>query len=152
MEIGLWHRPADVTPVLRPADTAAVLLVDDEPSVRAMMRAALAHAASELQIWEASSGAEAFAILGAHAIDLIVLDLGLPDCDGLAVCRAVKENPATQAVFISVVTARILPSDRQAAFDAGADEFVVKPFSPRALTSMVSRYLDRGGSLPFPSS
>lgn len=112
-----------------------ILIVDDEPSVRAMVHAAIRVRGSRYRVVEAGNAAEALA----HANrveerpDLVLLDVALPDHDGFWVCRELKSGAATADIPVLMLTAMSLPSDRERALAAGADGYIVKPFSPRAL-------------------
>jgi two-component system, OmpR family, KDP operon response regulator KdpE len=102
---------------------ATVLIVDDEPAIRRLLRTSLA--AQGYRIVEAATGAEALAQTKAQPPDLIVLDLGLPDMDGLEVIRLVRE---AGVVPIVVLSARDDERGKVAALDQGADDYVTKPF------------------------
>ena len=101
-----------------------VLVVDDEPQIRRFLRPSLA--AQGYEMIEASSGAEALARAGDSAPQIIVLDLGLPDADGIALIRSLREWTETPIVVLSV---RNRETDKIAALDAGADDYVEKPFA-----------------------
>jgi two-component system KDP operon response regulator KdpE len=100
-----------------------VLIVDDEPPIRRLLRTSLN--AQGYRTLEASTAAEAFARIAADAPDVVILDLGLPDRDGLEVIRTVR---ATSAVPIVVLTSREAEHAKVAALDLGADDYVTKPF------------------------
>lgn len=91
---------------------------------------------------EASSGTEATSRLATGSFDLVLLDLMLPDTDGRTVCRSLR---ATSDVPIIMLTALGSESDRLLGFDLGADDYVVKPFSPREVVSRVRALLRRSG-------
>jgi two-component system KDP operon response regulator KdpE len=100
-----------------------VLVVDDETSIRRYLRAALT--AQGLNVYEASDGQEALNAVLAHRPDLIILDLGLPDIDGIEVTRRLREWSQTPIIILSV---REAEQDKIAALDAGADDYLTKPF------------------------
>lgn len=100
-----------------------VLVVDDEASIRRYLRAALG--AQGLTVYEAASGQEAINAVLNHRPDLIVLDLGLPDIDGIEVTRRLREWSQTPIIILSV---REAEQDKIAALDAGADDYLTKPF------------------------
>jgi two-component system KDP operon response regulator KdpE len=100
-----------------------VLLVDDEPQLRRFLRAALP--AQGYRLIEAATGREALALAGAHSPELVLLDLGLPDLDGVEVTRRLRE---WSAVPILVLSARDQERDKILALDAGADDYLTKPF------------------------
>lgn len=100
-----------------------VLVVDDETSIRRYLRAALT--AQGLNVYEAADGQEALNAVLAHRPDLIILDLGLPDIDGIEVTRRLREWSQTPIIILSV---REAEQDKIAALDAGADDYLTKPF------------------------
>jgi len=101
-----------------------VLVVDDETSIRRYLRAALS--AQGFTIYEATNGQEAIDAVIANRPDIIILDLGLPDFDGIEVTRRLREWSQTPIIILSV---RESESDKIAALDAGADDYLTKPFS-----------------------
>ena len=101
-----------------------VLVVDDEISIRRYLRAALS--AQGFTTYEATNGQEAVNAVIANRPDIIILDLGLPDFDGIEVTRRLREWSQTPIIILSV---REAESDKIAALDAGADDYLTKPFS-----------------------
>lgn len=93
------------------------------------------------RIIEAGNATDALALAENQRPDLVLLDVALPDHDGFWVCRQLKANPDTEHVLVIMLTAMGLPSDREAALQAGADGYVVKPFSPRALLQELDQRL-----------
>jgi CheY-like chemotaxis protein len=118
-----------------------ILVVDDEPSVRAMVLASIRVRAELYRVVEAGSGLEAIAQAEAHRPDLVLLDVALPDHDGFWVCHELKSGPRTSHITVIMLTAMSLPSDRERALQAGADGYIVKPFSPRALLEELEKRL-----------
>jgi two-component system alkaline phosphatase synthesis response regulator PhoP len=116
-----------------------VLVVDDEQDIVAIVRDYLADAG--YRVSTARSGEEALRLLRSIVPDLVVLDLGLPGIDGLDVTRRVR---STSAVPIIMLTARSDEADRVIGLELGADDYVVKPFSPRELLARVRAVLRRG--------
>jgi len=104
-------------------DSARVLVVDDEPQILRFLRASLA--ASGFEVLEAGNGAEALKRAAADAPDVVVLDLGLPDMDGKAVIKALRD---WSEVPIIVLSARAREAEKVEALDLGADDYVNKPF------------------------
>ncbi len=100
-----------------------VLVVDDEPAIRRFLRASLASLGHE--IFEAATGQEALSGATAHHPDLIILDLGLPDIEGIEVTRRLREWSKIPIIILSV---REHESEKIAALDAGADDYLTKPF------------------------
>lgn len=100
-----------------------VLIVDDERPIRRFLRASLA--AHQYHVFEASSGQEALVAVVANRPDIIILDLGLPDLEGIEVVRRLREWDRTPIIILSV---REQETDKIAALDAGADDYLTKPF------------------------
>lgn len=117
---------------------AELLVVDDDPQIRSVLRIALAQAGYGVS--EAGDGAEALVKARSGRFDLIVLDIGLPEMDGLAVCRALRVGDETPVLFL---TARQDEIDRVLAFELGGDDYVTKPFSPRELVARIGAILKR---------
>jgi two-component system, OmpR family, alkaline phosphatase synthesis response regulator PhoP len=122
---------------------AQVLIVEDEPEIaeliefhaeRAGMRARKVH-----------SGRIAIDVIKREKPDLIVLDLMLPDLDGLEVCRKLKQGEDTRSIPIVMVSAKGEESDVVAGIELGADDYVTKPFSPRVLMARLRNVLRRAG-------
>ncbi len=100
-----------------------VLVVDDEPPIRKFLRAAMA--AHGYEVFEARSGQEALSAVTAQRPDLLILDLGLPDMEGLEVTRRLREWSKIPIIILSV---REGEADKVATLDAGADDYLTKPF------------------------
>src|SRR2546430_17390651 len=105
-----------------------VVLVEDEPQIRRFLRATLWGQVSRL--FEAGTGADGLVEISSRQPDVVIIDLGLPDIDGLEVIRRMRE---WSDVPIIVLSARGMERDKVAALDAGADDYVGKPFSPPEL-------------------
>lgn len=118
-----------------------ILVVDDEPSVRAMVLASIRVQATRYRVIEAGNATEAVIQAKQHQPDLVLLDVALPDHDGFWVCRSLKTGPETSQIPVVMLTAMSLASDREQALKAGADGYIVKPFSPRALLEELDRRL-----------
>ncbi len=116
-----------------------ILCVDDEPSISALIRQILQMAGHEVAI--ANDGFEALKMVGEREPDLIVLDRSMPGMDGIAVCREIKANPFLSRVPILILTALATVDFKIEGFDAGADDYLVKPFEPRELTARVNSLL-----------
>ena len=112
--------------------TALVLIVDDEPAIRRLLRTGLA--AGGYRTGEAATASAALAQLAAEPPDLVLLDLGLPDMDGIDLVRAIR---ATSAIPIVVLSARDDERGKVAALDQGADDYVTKPFSMAELNARI---------------
>lgn len=115
-----------------------VLVVDDDPTTRDVLRRYLSRAG--LGVVEAADGVSALEAFGRREPDLVVLDLMLPGMDGLDVCERIRR---TSHVPVIMLTALGSESDRVVGLEQGADDYVVKPFSPREVTLRVQRLLER---------
>jgi DNA-binding response OmpR family regulator len=131
----------DSSPSSEPDSRRVILIVDDEPSVRAMVHAAIRVRGTAYKVIEAGNAAEALSRARADNPDLVLLDVALPDHDGFWVCGELKHNQATAEIPVVMLTAMGLPSDRDRAVAAGADGYIVKPFSPRALIAELDQRL-----------
>jgi two-component system KDP operon response regulator KdpE len=100
-----------------------VLVIDDEPPIRRFLRTALA--AHDYTVMEASTGEEGLTAAASHRPDLIILDLGLPDVDGIEVTKRLREWATIPIIILSV---RGQETDKVSALDAGADDYLTKPF------------------------
>ena len=117
-----------------------ILIVDDEPQIRRVMRTTLtSHGYS---VVEAKSGDEALSLIRTEHADLIVLDLNLPGISGLETCREIR---AVSDVPIIMLTVRNSERDKVQALDAGADDYVVKPFGVEELMARIRAALRRAG-------
>jgi DNA-binding response OmpR family regulator len=119
---------------------ATILLVEDERKLRDLVRSYLERAG--FTVLSTDSGAEALSLAASAAPDLMVLDLGLPDVAGETVARELRASGSTP---ILMLTARSGEEDRVRGLEAGADDYVTKPFSPRELVLRVHAILRRGG-------
>jgi two-component system KDP operon response regulator KdpE len=126
--------------------SAKILVVDDAPQVRRVMRTSLT--AQGYTVYEARSGEEALESLRDAPPDLILLDVNMPRMDGLTACREIRRD---SAVPIIMLTVRDAERDKVAALDAGADDYVVKPFGMPELLARIRATLRRaspGEELP----
>jgi two-component system KDP operon response regulator KdpE len=126
---------------------ATVLIIDDEPQIRRVVRAALE--GEMMSVFEAGTGLGGVAFAAAERPDLIILDLGLPDADGDAICRALR---AQSQVPILVLSARHAEAEKVALLDAGADDYVTKPFSSEELRARVHAQLRRASGALRPAA
>jgi two-component system response regulator MprA len=123
------------------AEHARILVVDDEPAVqRALLRALTLE---RYQVAQAADGREALERLGAAQYEAVILDISMPHVDGLEVCRRLREGGDRTPVLM--LTAREQVDDRVAGLDAGADDYLVKPFALRELLARVRALLRRAG-------
>ncbi len=125
-----------------------VLIVDDDPHIREVVRFTLENGG--YQVVEARNGAEALETFAAKAIDLVVLDIVMPEADGLTVCRTIRAG-AKSHVPIMFVSSRDDELDRVLGLEMGADDYMVKPFSPRELLARVKAMLRRAGARGQPA-
>ncbi len=122
--------------------TQSVLIVDDEPDILELVRF---HVEKEgLQCHLAKDGEVALRLARSEKPDLIILDLMLPGVDGLEICRLLRREPATSHIAIIMLTAKAEEVDRIVGLEMGADDYLVKPFSPRELVARVKAVLRRG--------
>jgi two-component system, OmpR family, KDP operon response regulator KdpE len=128
---------------------ALVLIVEDEPQMRKFIRASLA--SHGYRLLEADRAAEAVALMTSHNPEIVLLDLGLPDGDGIELTRQLRE---WTRVPIVVLSARGREDDKVAALDAGADDYLTKPFGVNELLARLRVALRHahtaGGGLPAP--
>jgi two-component system, OmpR family, KDP operon response regulator KdpE len=124
-----------------------ILYVEDEAPNRALLRAVMSRASEpELRaatIVEANDLASARVILGERAVDLLLLDVRLPDGNGLDLLREIRGRDAPTQPAIVVMSASVLSTERDAAVAAGADRFLAKPYAPAALLEIVAEQLRR---------
>jgi two-component system, OmpR family, response regulator len=122
-----------------------ILVVDDEPHIREVICFSLDKAG--FSTTTARNGAEAMMAVGRGGIDFMVLDIGMPEMDGLEVCRQVRKSSDLPILFLS---ARDEEIDRVLGLEIGGDDYVTKPFSPRELVARVKAILKRsnGGATP----
>ncbi len=121
-----------------------ILVVEDEPQIAGLVRDYREHAG--VAVLSASDGNGALALVRARRPDVIVLDLGLPGIDGLDVLRSIRRD---SAVPILILTARSDETDRVTGLELGADDYVVKPFSPKELVARVRAVLRRVDARPL---
>ena len=116
-----------------------ILVVDDQEDNRRILRDLLT--ASGFEVIEGKTGEEGVALAEERGPDLILMDIQLPGIDGYEATRQIKAKPALSATPLIVVTSYALSGDDAKAFAAGADAYVSKPFSPRALLAKVREFL-----------
>lgn len=131
------------TGFFRPSDRTRVLVVEDEADISALIKHTLERSGGTL-VEIVASGEQALKATTEQPPDLIVLDLNLPGLGGLEVCRLLRMRPATARTPIIMLTARTSEGDRVVGLDAGADDYITKPFSPRELAARVRAVLRRG--------
>lgn len=125
---------------------STVLVVDDEARIRDVLRYALQR--EGYTVLDASNGEQALQIVASREVDLLVLDVLMPELDGLTTCRKLRESSALPVIFL---TSRSEEVDRINGLDLGADDYVTKPFSPRELVSRVRAVLRRSQAATAPT-
>ena len=121
-----------------------VLVIEDEPDIRKTIDYNLSK--ESFKVTQASSIEEGEKVLASNKIDVIILDLMLPDGSGLTLCRDIKSEPNTKHIPVIILTAKTEEVDRVVGFELGADDYVTKPFSVRELILRVKAILKRGVS------
>jgi two-component system response regulator MprA len=121
------------------AEQARILVVDDEPAVQSALQRALT--LEHYQVAQAADGHEALERLSTDPFEAVILDVSMPNVDGLEVCRRLREGGDKTPVLM--LTARETVDDRVAGLDAGADDYLVKPFALRELLARIRALLRR---------
>lgn len=130
----------------------SILIVDDDQEIRRLLVDYLAR--NGFDAHAARDGREMWQMLERHPVDLIVLDLMLPDTDGLTLCRDLRaktntsSTPNSQNIPVLILTARGEETDRIVGIEMGADDYLVKPFNPRELLARIKSILRRTRTLP----
>ena len=119
-------------------ERGTVLVVDDEPNIADLIELYLAR--EGFRVVKAGTGEDGLRAVAEHRPRLVVLDVGLPDVDGLEVCRRLRQNSTLPVIFL---TARDSEVDRVLGLELGADDYVTKPFSPAELVARVKAVLRR---------
>ncbi|WP_224814790.1 response regulator transcription factor [Hasllibacter sp. MH4015] len=122
---------------------AKLLVIDDDPNIRDVIGFAVQAAGFECTF--AEDGARGLAMAQAGGVDLVILDIGLPEMDGLEVCKALRKTSDVPILFL---TARDDEIDRVLGMEIGGDDYVTKPFSPRELVARIKAILRRAGAGP----
>lgn len=120
-----------------------ILIVDDEPAILDNIQYVLE--AEGLETVRLSEGLAVGPLLSRQKIDLILLDIGLPDISGLELCREIRKSHATPIIFLTARTGEI---DRVVGLELGGDDYISKPFSPRELSARVKAVLRRTRTQP----
>jgi DNA-binding response OmpR family regulator len=118
-----------------------ILVVEDDHDIAELIRRYLEKAGHSVH--RLATGGSVMARLRATPADLVILDLMLPEIDGLAVCQQIRSDPGTAGIPIIMLTARGDEADRIAGLELGADDYVTKPFSPKELSARVAALLRR---------
>ena len=123
------------------AQIKRVLVVDDADDVRQLARSSLAAVGMEVQ--ESANGEDAITMTRHFRPDCVVLDVNLPGISGFDVCRILRDDPQNKHMTIVILTGSAEPSEKVMAFSLKADDYMVKPFSPRDLVSRVNAAMRR---------
>jgi len=129
---------------MTPRDTPLVLVADDEEDIRALVAFRLKRAGYE--VITAADGEEALLLATTRLPDLAVLDMMMPKATGLEVTRSMREQATTKDIPVILLTARAQEADVSRGFEAGADDYVKKPFSPQDLQTRVQALLERAAA------
>jgi two-component system alkaline phosphatase synthesis response regulator PhoP len=122
-----------------------ILLVDDEPDILEFISYNLVKEGFE--VFTCGNGKDAIQLARQERPQIIILDVMMPDLDGIETCRVIRETPELKDVLIAFLTARNEDYSQIAGFDAGADDYINKPIKPRVLVSRIKALLRRQGSL-----
>ena len=123
-----------------------ILIVEDDPDIAELIRHYLEKAGHTVQ--RLATGGGVLQRLRVDPAELVILDLMLPEVDGLVVCQAMRNDPAIAAIPVIILTARGDEADRVAGLELGADDYVTKPFSPKELSARVTALLRRTSRAP----
>lgn len=125
------------------AEVPTVLVIDDDQDMLLLLERALRP--KGYQVLVSDSAREGIMLARTHQPRLILMDIAMPDMDGIAATRALRSDPETASIPIVALTARASVATRQEALLAGCDEFLVKPCSIRTLWSVVEKYIPLAG-------
>lgn len=121
-----------------------VLVVEDEAAIREMIAFALERAGMRVQL--AADSREALASISQHRPDIILMDWMMPGVSGIDLTRRLRREPYTEEIPIIMLTARVSEDDKVSGLEAGTDDYVIKPFSPRELLARIRAVLRRSTS------
>lgn len=121
-----------------------VLVVEDDPALRRLVQGYLS--LMGFQVVQAADGKSAMALLKEHRLDLVCLDLMLPESSGYEVCEFIRQTPGLKDLPILMMSARTLPEDRAQAEEVGATGYLIKPFTRAEFTQQVTEVLSRGAA------
>ena len=122
-----------------------ILVVDDEEVILELLQYNLEK--EGYQVFTAGNGKDAVQIAKEQKPELILMDIMMPGQDGVETCRQIREIPELAEVFVIFLTARSEEYSEIAAFEVGADDYIIKPIKPRALMSRINAYYRRGNSM-----
>jgi two-component system, OmpR family, KDP operon response regulator KdpE len=125
------------------SESRRVLVVENEPHIRRVIKTVLVSKGYE--VWDARTGHDALDLIRSEKLDLVLLEINLPDMNGVEVCREIR---ADFFMVVIVLTDRSSEKDKIAAFDAGADDYVTKPFAASELLARIRAHLRRRKQVP----
>jgi CheY-like chemotaxis protein len=136
---GVWRRrsPTSESMAANPQKPFHILLVEDEPVIRELVRSMLSDGSVEVVC--AANGLEGLKLAKSRPFQLVLMDVVLPQLDGISVCRMLKSDPSTSQVPIYMLTAKSKKSDMESATLAGANGYIQKPFKGAELMALVER-------------
>ena len=120
--------------------TKNILIADDSASMRAFL-VAIVESLGDYQVVEASSGFEALRLLPRDHFDLIMTDINMPDINGLELISYLRNNPNYKNIPVFIISTEGSAKDIEKGKELGADEYLVKPFSPATLQQLINKYL-----------
>ncbi len=120
---------------------STILVIDDEDDIREILAYNLSK--EGYKVLEANNGKQGISIANSLKPDLIILDVMMPEMDGIEVCEILRKNPQTEKVLICMLTARGEDYSQIAGFNAGADDYVAKPIKPKVLISRINAMIRR---------
>lgn len=120
--------------------TRSVLIVDDEPNILLSLEFLMKK--NGFNVFIGRDGKEALSTIENEAIDLVILDIMMPEVDGLEVCKRIRKNDDHHHMKVIFLSAKIKKEEIQAGYDAGADLYITKPFSTRKIVEEVKNLLE----------
>jgi two-component system chemotaxis response regulator CheY len=117
-----------------------ILITEDSPTMRSLLVSTI-EPLDGYEVLEAASGFEALRLLPREKVDLIITDINMPDINGLELISYVKNNPAFQAIPLFIISTESSDKDMEKGLALGANEYLVKPFSPVKLQELIKKYL-----------
>lgn len=122
------------------AEKKKIVVADDEPFILSALQDTLS---DDYEVYTASNGKEAIKMVEKVSPDLIILDVMMPEMDGLEACKQLKKNKETAVIPVIILTAKGQITDIEKGFKSGADAYVVKPFSPARLLEKVEEIFEK---------
>lgn len=120
--------------------TKRILVIDNEPYIQEVTKVCL-ETVGGWEVWTASSGQQGLSMAATYQPDAILLDVMMPDMDGLTTFQKLQANPATQAIPVILLTAKIQASDRRRYAELGLSAAIAKPFNPLELADQIATFL-----------